>query len=409
MRRVAGDPFGDGPLVPTEQAALKSAFVVVPAPSGRGRRGPWSPKRSRSARQAEHERDRPQGPQVCFRAAQRARPARRRIGTIAMWPRQPVRSTALRLPHRLRVFGGAGPAPSAPYRVDPMSEQLPTGPSRPEDRRPLEVGLFRAERQYLADHVFALVSGGDEPPNDVVPREAWEGMMDLPTDVLLRTTDYLGRMVDDLHDQGNAWIHAAPMQPNDSQFMFEPSLDASDEFQAAPFVAMHGWYRQATAGLRNALEAMACGAAFAVRKDTAHYADWRAGSFEPKFGNAVELLAADSAVAALDGRLGLPGLFGRKPNGVAQETYNKLCRYAHSRAGYTNADIWQSNGPVFIPRAFTQFWTDFCDTVALSYVLLKIGWPKLVLADVARPLFGWASQRWGGIGEAVEAELFPNE
>ena len=91
-----------------------------------------------------------------------------------------------------------------------------------------------------------------------------------------------------------------------------------------------------------------------------------------------------------------------------QETYSKLCRYAHSRADYTNADIWQSNGPVFIPGAFTQFWTDFCDTVALCYVLLKIGWPKLVLPTVARPLFRWASPRWTGIGEAVEAEFFPN-
>ena len=232
--------------------------------------------------------------------------------------------------------------------------------------------------------------------------------MDLPTDVLLRTTDYLGRMVDDLHDQGSAWIHATPMQPSDSQFMFEPALDASDEFQAAPFMAMHGWYRQATAGLRNALEATVNGAAFAVRNDTAHYAGWRAGTFEPKFGNAVELLAADSTLAAIGNRLGSPGLFGRKPDGVVQETYNKLCRYTHSRAGHTNADIWQSNGPIFIPSAFTQFWTDFCDTIALCYVILKIGWPTLVLPSVARPLFGWASQRWNGIGDAVEEEFFPS-
>jgi hypothetical protein len=79
-----------------------------------------------------------------------------------------------------------------------VSEKLPTGPSRPEDLRQLEVGLFGAERRYLADHVFLGVPGGDERPSDVVPREAWEGLVDLPTDVLLRTTDYLGRMVDDL-------------------------------------------------------------------------------------------------------------------------------------------------------------------------------------------------------------------
>ena len=149
-----------------------------------------------------------------------------------------------------------------------MSE-LPIGPSRPEDRRPLEVGLFRAERQYLADTCSWPLGMAVDPP--------------------------------------------------------------------AAFVAMHGWYRQATAGLRNALEAMAWGAALAVRNDTAHHASWRAGTFEPKFGNAVELLAADPPLAALDDRLGPPALFGRKPDGVLPETYNKLCRYAHSRAGHNKS------------------------------------------------------------------------
>jgi hypothetical protein len=288
-------------------------------------------------------------------------------------------------------------------------EQLPDGPIRPEDRLPIQVGRFRAKRQHLADHCFALLSDEpDPPPNDVVDQEAWEGIMDLPTDVLLRTTDYLGTMVNDLHDQWSAWIFAVPTEPSATAFMFEPGLDAADEFAAAPFAAMHGWYRQATAGLRNALESMAYGAAFAVRNDTAEYAGWRAGTHEPRFGNAVELLAADPTLAAVDGRLGAPGLFGRKPNGVVEETYNKFCRYAHSRAGHTNVDLWQgSNGPVFIPEAFTQFWKDYCDTVALSYVLLKIGWPQLVLPDDAQPLFAWASERWNGIGEAVEAEFFP--
>ena len=284
---------------------------------------------------------------------------------------------------------------------------VPTGPSRPEDLRPLEVGLFRGQRQYLADHVFLSVGGGGSPPRDLVPREAWEGLIDLPTDVLLRTTDYLGTMVDDLHAQGSTWIHAMPFEPALAPFMFEPALDASDEFQAAPFAALHGWYRQATAGLRNALEGVAIGSAFAVRNDRRRYAEWRAGTYEPKFGNAIELLASDTRLAAFDQASGGAGLFGRKPDGVVVEMYRKLCRYAHGHAGHTNYDIWQSNGPVFIGHAFTQLWTDYCDTIALSYVLLKIGWDPLELPESVRPLFGWASQRWGGLGESVEQEFFP--
>lgn len=131
-------------------------------------------------------------------------------------------------------------------------------------------------------------------------------MMHLPTDVLLRTTDYQGRMVADAYVQGAAWVHATPRQPADSVFMFEPAMDAGDEFHAAPFIAAHRWYRQATAALRNAVETMTCAAAFVVRNDTAWYADWRAGIHEPKFGNAVDMLGRNAVLTSLDSRLGAP-------------------------------------------------------------------------------------------------------
>jgi hypothetical protein len=232
-------------------------------------------------------------------------------------------------------------------------------------------------------------------------------MQDLPTDVLLRTTDHLGTVVRDMHEQWSAWIFAMPMEQKMAPFMFDAVLDTSDEFAAAPFIATHGWYRQATAGLRNALEAMACAAMFAIRNDKRLFYDWRAGKHEPKFGNAIDLLAQDPALAAIEQRLGTPALFSSKPDGVLRDSYAKLCRYAHSRAGHTNGDIWQSNGPVFIGSAVIEFWHDFCDTVALCYVLLKIGWPALSLPDTARPLFKFADERWHGIGQKVEAEFFP--
>lgn len=88
-----------------------------------------------------------------------------------------------------------------------------------------------------------------------------------------------------------------------------------------------------------------------------------------------------------------------------QESYSKLCRYAHSRAGHTNYDIWQSNGPVFIGRGFTQFWTDFCDAIALSDMLLK----KPMLPERSATV-RMGESAWNGIGEAVEAEFFaPSE
>jgi hypothetical protein len=49
---------------------------------------------------------------------------------------------------------------------------------------------------------------------------------------------------------------------------------------------------------------------------------------------------------------------------------------------------------------------DFCDTVALCYVLMKIGWPELKLPPDARPLFAFADERWHGLGTNLAAEFF---
>jgi len=280
--------------------------------------------------------------------------------------------------------------------------------TRPEDRRQLDPGDFRRERAYLADHCFATVPASGESRSKMVDQEAWESMMDLPTDVLLRTTESLGDMVSDMHDQWSGWIEVWPDEPAKAPFMFDATLDAADEFAAGPFIAACGWYRPAYAALRKALEGMTVAAGFAVRGDSTALAEWRAGTREAKFGNALDFLQADQRLSQIDARLGGDGLFRRKPPGILEEAYAHLCNYAHSRPGYTNVDAWQgSNGPVFIPKVFIQFWTDFCDTVALSYVLLAVGWSGATPPEAARPLFGWADQRWHGLGSAIESEFFP--
>jgi hypothetical protein len=70
------------------------------------------------------------------------------------------------------------------------------------------------------------------------------------------------------------------------------------------------------------------------------------------------------------------GLFGRNPDGVMRQLYRELCRFAHGHPCHTNADIWGSNGPVFVPEAFTQFWRDYRDTFLACAILLKIAYPR---------------------------------
>jgi hypothetical protein len=56
--------------------------------------------------------------------------------------------------------------------------------------------------------------------------------------------------------------------------------------------------------------------------------------------------------------------------------YARLCTYAHSRAGHNNADFWQSNGPVYVRNALKVVEAEFRETLALCYLLLRLGWPS---------------------------------
>jgi hypothetical protein len=251
------------------------------------------------------------------------------------------------------------------------------------------------------------VPGRDKAPSDLLGPEQWEHFMDLPTDVLLRTTDYLGTMVDDMQTQAYAWLCSMPTDPSVAPFVFDALIDAHDEFNAAPFIAAHGLYRQATAALRNALEVMAHSTRFAVQNDQPGFDRWRSGSGDPpKFGNSVDLISRGPRAIQIEATLADGGLFGARPTGVLRSLYANVCRYAHSQPGHTNADIWQSNGPVFIPRAFTRFWLDFCDVLLACYVLFKIGYPGLSLPDVVRPVAGNAGDAWHGLAPTAMTVCF---
>jgi hypothetical protein len=274
--------------------------------------------------------------------------------------------------------------------------------TRPEDRRPITHGTYREDRSYLADHVFLQVPGPKDPtPLDLLDEERWESLMALPTDVLLRTTDHLGPMVEDMGELAHGWIRSMPDESTKVPYLFEACLDAHDEFHAAPFIAAHGWYRQATAALRNALELMAHGARYAITNDRTGHSAWRAGTTKPQFGNSRDILMRQPTIESIDRKLGSGGVFAKTPPGVLVELYDDVCRYAHSTPGYTNADIWRSNGPVFIPRAFTRFWLDFCDVIVACYVLFKIGYPPLVMPAGLDEVAGNAGDSWHGLAPAT--------
>jgi len=278
--------------------------------------------------------------------------------------------------------------------------------ARKSDRRFITTGRFRRKRFYLADHVFLDPGVRSNKANDPLSKKQWDRLMALPTDVLLRTTDHMGTMIWDMQRQWSAWMDALPIDPKDQPFCHLSYLDVLDELAAAPFVAVHGYYRQAASDLRNSLEVMAHSCRYAIRDDEPSFRDWQEDvSKQPKFGNSIDIIGEAPAGRALDARLGGQGLFGSKPDGVMRALYANLCRYAHSQPKFSNGAIWQSNGPVFVPRAFTQLWLDFCDTSLACFALLKLAYQPAIGSGIFELIAGNAGVSWHGLAPATVKAL----
>jgi hypothetical protein len=144
-----------------------------------------------------------------------------------------------------------------------------------EYKLPITEGPFREQRAYLSPEAFADPGDGIDDPTDLIDRHLWMHLMDSPTDVLLQTTDHFGSTFRAMRSLSDMWISAITPDGRDLPLVFDAYLDAYDEFEAAPFIVAHGWYRQATSGLRNALEVMTHAARFAIRDDRAGYTAWR--------------------------------------------------------------------------------------------------------------------------------------
>jgi hypothetical protein len=239
---------------------------------------------------------------------------------------------------------------------------------------------FRARRQYLPNDAFALSEGLWDPPTDLVPRETWQELISLPTDVLLRTTDRRGRAIAQMNTLWSSWLHNLPLEPNEAPFLFDAALDAADDFNASVFVTVHGYYRQGIANLRSALEGMAIAATFAIRSDTKALATWLAGQSEPKFGNMRDMLA--------------PSL-GPQLTDVLKELHKQLSTHVHAGRSGSNAVLWQgSNGPIWEDTAFDQVYRFFRDVMAMCLVLWRLGQPGSSIPPQKLDLFETPGGVW---------------
>jgi hypothetical protein len=260
--------------------------------------------------------------------------------------------------------------------------------------RKLPLSDFRAVRHKLEPHEFAISEGQDVAPTDLVDEATWAGIIHLPDDVAIRTSDHNGLRLALLYSLWGDWITATgdPEKPDE---LFSCMLDAGDALQCANFLFLHGYYRAAMAELRVALELVMIGAYGNLRPDDPDYVVWKTVGSELGFtrfrkrmhgmlhGDQCKWLVADEE--------------------FPDKTFRQLCDFTHSRPNSSDGSLWQSNGPVYAHEAMMLTFFTTVSVYATCYLLVRIARPGFVLLPDSRILFeeGWVPNR-EGIAKAFE-------
>lgn len=246
--------------------------------------------------------------------------------------------------------------------------------------KPLTLTDFRAVRIVLEPSDFALGSDEpDPPPSDLIPEQTWHGIMDLPDDVAIRTSNRNGQVLREIYWLWGRWVQAVG---DTEDKLFAPMLDACDDLQASLFDSLHGYYRTAFSALRNVIELMTLGAC-GVLTGSKVYEEWREGSTEFKFGAACDLLWKEPSLAVFNDQMNSvgheslwaakrPGLSG----GYSRRLYREMCNFAHSRPGFTDFDLRSSTGPIYVARAFWDWYLAFLRSLSLCSILMFLARPR---------------------------------
>jgi hypothetical protein len=117
---------------------------------------------------------------------------------------------------------------------------------------------FRCCREVLEPHDFAFGPSWEPKPTNLISVDDWKELTLLPEDFAVRTSNHNGDRLHQLVGLWAEWLEVVGDQPD--EFVYVPMLDAADDFQAATFDALHGYYRQAIAGLRSACDSVAISA-----------------------------------------------------------------------------------------------------------------------------------------------------
>lgn len=251
--------------------------------------------------------------------------------------------------------------------------------------KPLPMPDFRAARLMLEDSDFAVAPGKYPGPTNLIQEDTWKSITSLPDDVSIRTSGKYGLQLEQMWEYWGIWgrvvlaVQALSRDPTKSPTAVA-ACDAADEFQAATYCALVGFYRVAFSCLRNVLEQMTIGARLAITSDTNSFADWRNGEDKIRFGWAADTLTGSSNVHALELHLKTStgdSLFSQYPKGLARRLFVQFSKYTHGAAGFTDADSRESNGPIFVPQTFLAWCVAALKTYAIALHELRLSHSQL--------------------------------
>jgi len=159
--------------------------------------------------------------------------------------------------------------------------------------------------------------------------------------------------------------------------------EAGDDFEAALFNLLHGFYKQAIAALRSAIEVMTLGCTCEIATDTPTWTVWESGG-EIRFKELCDKTLRLPVVRAYEdearrrtGTSVFAGDNGSGRNAWARNLYRRVSGYSHTRGTTTNSYLWQSNGPVYSVAGFQYSYHAFLETYALLLLLAKLGCSRL--------------------------------
>jgi len=260
--------------------------------------------------------------------------------------------------------------------------------------KPLATDDFRAVRIVLEPEDFALTDGEPDIPDNLIDQETWNGIMVLPDDVAIRTSNHKGEWLKELYHQQTLWTEYAVGDSANSDILFEAMLYTMDELDAATFLNLHGYYRQSIGCLRNTLEIVTVGIYLQVYNLSEDLKLWNEGEKKILFGTACDHLNNAKPVRKLHRHLRAEQkdsffeTMNKAPKaGWVRRLYDTLCSYAHSQPDMTNVSMWNSNGPIYVPRAFHQATNLFIDTIMTGYLLVKLARPSFDPPDGIKEWF----------------------